>query len=79
MRKSAGISSPSVCRSKRESISARLPLLGEVDRKLKELAQKRPALVEAFLAVYPTICAQAPERHRALHDPRDFPSVERVR
>jgi len=56
-----------------------LPLLGEVDRKLKEFAQKRPALVEAFLAVYPTICAQAPERHRALHDPRDFPSVERVR
>jgi hypothetical protein len=56
-----------------------LPLLGEVDRKLKEFAQKRPALVESFLAVYPTICAQAPERHRALHDPRDFPSVERVR
>ena len=56
-----------------------LPLLGEVDRKLKEFAQKRPALVEAFLAVYPSICAQAPERHRALHDPRDFPSVERVR
>jgi len=56
-----------------------LPLLGEVDRKLKKFAGERPALVEAFLAVYPTICAQAPERHRALHDPRDFPSVERVR
>src|SRR5215469_9900962 len=39
------------------------PLLGEVDRKLKEFAGERPALVDAFLAVYPTLCAQAPERH----------------
>jgi hypothetical protein len=36
-------------------------------------------LVEAFLGVYPDLCAQAPERHRALHDPRDFPSVAEVR
>jgi hypothetical protein len=56
-----------------------LPLLQQVDQKLKDLAARRPALVEAFLKVYPDLCAQAPERHRALHDPRDFPSVAEVR
>jgi len=56
-----------------------LPLLQQVDQKLKEFAARRPALVEAFLSVYPDLCAQAPERHRALHDPRDFPSVAEVR
>ena len=34
-----------------------LPLLGEVDRNLKEFAGKRPTLIEAFLSVYPTIRA----------------------
>ncbi|MBV9085238.1 MAG: hypothetical protein JOZ62_21385 [Acidobacteriaceae bacterium] len=56
-----------------------LPLLQQVDQKLKDFAARRPALVEAFLNIYPDLCAQAPERHRALHDPRDFPSVEEVR
>jgi hypothetical protein len=56
-----------------------LPLLQQVDQQLKALSEQRPALVEAFLSVYPTLCAQAPERHRALHDPRDFRSVDRVR
>jgi Protein of unknown function (DUF3150) len=56
-----------------------LPLLQQVDQKLKEFSEQRPAFVDAFLSVYPVLCAQAPERHRALHDPRDFPSVDRVR
>jgi uncharacterized protein DUF3150 len=56
-----------------------LPLLQQVDQKLKEFAARRPALVEAFLGVYPDLCAEAPERHRALHDPRDFPSAAEVR
>jgi Protein of unknown function (DUF3150) len=56
-----------------------LPLLSQVDEQLKQFSEQRPALVEAFLTVYPTLCAQAPERHRALHDPRDFPSADRVR
>jgi hypothetical protein len=56
-----------------------LQLLQQVDQKLKEFSEQRPALVEAFLTVYPALCAQSPERHRVLHDPRDFPSVDRVR
>jgi hypothetical protein len=56
-----------------------LPLLGQVDQALKEFSEQRRALVKSFLTVYPTLCAQAPHRHRALHDPRDFPSVDRVR
>ena len=55
------------------------PLVEEVNRQLRKFSEQRPALVEAFLAVYPALCAQSPERHRALHDPRDFPSVDRVR
>ena len=38
-----------------------LPLLQQVDQKLKEFAARRPVLVEAFLSVYPDLCAQAPE------------------
>jgi acyl carrier protein phosphodiesterase len=40
------------------------PRLEQVDQKLKEFAERRAALVEAFLIVYPDLCAQAPERHR---------------
>ncbi len=56
-----------------------LPLLQQVDRQLKQFSEKRPELVEAFLAVYPAVCAEAPDRHRALHDPRDFLPLDRVR
>ena len=35
-----------------------LPLLQQVDQKLKEFAARRPALVEAFLSVYPNLCAR---------------------
>jgi hypothetical protein len=38
-----------------------LPLLQQVDQTLKEFAARRTALVEAFLTVYPDLCAQAPE------------------
>lgn len=56
-----------------------LPLLQQVDTQLKEFSKKRPELVEAFLAVYPALCAQAPDRHRALHDLRDFLPIDQVR
>jgi hypothetical protein len=56
-----------------------LPLLQQVDRQLKEFSERRPELVESFVAVYPALCAQAPDRHRALHDPRDFLPLDRVR
>jgi hypothetical protein len=56
-----------------------LPMLQQVDTRLKEFAGKRPELVEAFVAVYPALCDQAPNRFRALHDPRDFLPVDRVR
>src|SRR5690242_18352247 len=38
-----------------------LPLLKQVDEKLKEFGEIRRALVESFLRVYPDLCAQAPE------------------
>ena len=51
----------------------------QVEARLKQFAAKRPELVEAFVAVYPALCEQAPNRFRALHDPRDFLPLERVR
>ena len=36
-----------------------LPLLQQVDRQLKEFSERRPELVESFVAVYPALCAQA--------------------
>ena len=56
-----------------------LPMLQQVEARLKQFAAKRPELVEAFLAVYPALCDQAPDRFRVLHDPRDFLPVEQVR
>lgn len=56
-----------------------LPLLQQVDRQLKVFCETRPELVEAFLAVYPALCSEAPDRHRALHDPSDFLPLDRVR
>lgn len=56
-----------------------LPLVEEVYARLKIFAEKRRELVESFLAIYPAVCAQAPDRYRALHDPGDFPPMEQVR
>ena len=56
-----------------------LPILEHVDARLKEFAAQRPVLVEAFVALYPALCAQAPDRFRALHDPTDYLPIEEVR
>jgi len=56
-----------------------LPLLKEVERKMREFADQRTNLVEAFVAVYPELCQHAPGQLRALHNPLDYPPVEEVR
>lgn len=54
-------------------------LLKQVDAKMREFAEARRELVEAFVAVYPELCKSAPGRLRALHNPLDYPAVEQVR
>jgi len=56
-----------------------LPLLKQVDPKMREFAERRRELVDAFVAVYPDLCANAPGKLRALHNPLDYPPVEQVR
>ena len=56
-----------------------LPLLKQVELKMREFADQRVDLVEAFVAVYPELCQHAPGQLRALHNPLDYPPVEEVR
>jgi hypothetical protein len=56
-----------------------LPLLKQVERKMREFAEQRTNLVEAFVAVYPELRQHAPGQLRALHNPLDYPPVEEVR
>jgi hypothetical protein len=45
-----------------------LPLLKQVERKMREFADQRTSLVEAFVAIYPELCQHAPGQLRALHN-----------
>jgi hypothetical protein len=56
-----------------------LAMLITVDNRLKQFAEERPRLVEAFVEVYPALCDQAPERFRVLHNPLDFLPLDQVR
>ena len=56
-----------------------LQLLKQVDAKMREFANTRRELVEAFVAVYPDLCNSAPGRLRALHNPLDYPPIAQVR
>ncbi len=56
-----------------------LPQIETVDQKLREYAQKRLELVEAFVDAYPRLCEQAAARLRTLYNPNDYPPVDIVR
>lgn len=56
-----------------------LAMLTAVDNRLKQFAEERPKLVEAFIEVYPALCDQAPDRFRVLHNPLDFLPLDQVR
>ena len=54
-------------------------LIEEVDAKLEEFSQQREDLVEAFVAVYDDLKADARRRLNGLFDPRNYPSADKVR
>ena len=54
-------------------------MLTAVDNRLKQFAEERPKLVEAFIEVYPALCDQAPDRFRVLHNPLDYLPLDQVR
>jgi hypothetical protein len=56
-----------------------VPLIEEVDRKLREFAGERGALVDRFLDSYPILCESMSERLRVLHNPMDYPPIDMVR
>ena len=56
-----------------------LGLVETVDEKLREFSEKRSVLVEVFLAAYPRLCQEAAGRLRTLHNPTDYPPVDKVR
>jgi hypothetical protein len=56
-----------------------LPLLEQVEGRLRTLAEDRQSLVAALLAAYPALCHEAATRLRALYNPQDYPPIEYVR
>ncbi len=56
-----------------------LPQIELVDQKLREYAQKRLELVDAFVGAYPRLCGQAATRLRTLYNPDDYSPVDIVR
>jgi hypothetical protein len=54
-------------------------LVSQVERKLKQFATERAALVEIFLLAYPELCRQAEESLRSVYNRADYPTVEEVR
>ncbi len=50
-----------------------------VEAKLLQARDERPALVEQFLRVYPSLCRQISMRLRTLYNPADYPPVDYVR
>lgn len=55
------------------------PMIENVDAKLREFAERRKALIEIFLNAYPKLVEEASGRLRAIYNPNDYASVERVR
>lgn len=56
-----------------------LPLLEQMEPKLRDFAARRQELVAAFLEAYPRLCQDAAKRLRSLYNPGDYPPVEHVR
>lgn len=49
-----------------------------VEQRLRSFAADREALVQAFLAAYPSLCQDAAKRLRGLYNPADYPPVDDV-
>lgn len=56
-----------------------LPLLEQVESRLRSFATDREGLVESFLDAYPVLCHEAAARLRALYNPQDYPPDDYVR
>src|SRR5436309_11609680 len=52
--------------------------LQTVEQRLRDFAEDRRRLVDAFLAAYPSLCQEAAKRLRGLYNPADYPPVEDV-
>jgi hypothetical protein len=52
--------------------------LETVEHRLRQFAEDRKQLVQAFLSAYPSLCQDAATRLRGLYDPTDYPPVEEV-
>jgi len=50
--------------------------LQAVEQRLRQFAEDRRQLVNAFLSAYPSLCQQAAKRLRGLYNPADYPPVE---
>lgn len=55
-----------------------LPLLEQMEAKLRDFAARRQELVVGFLVAYPRLCQDAAKRLRSLYNPGDYPPVEHV-
>src|ERR1700720_1498171 len=56
-----------------------VPLIEDVDRKLREFERERTDLVDRFLDSYPTLCESMSDRLRVLHNPTDYPPIDMVK
>jgi hypothetical protein len=52
--------------------------LQTVEHRLRQFAEERRQLVDAFLSAYPSLCQDAARRLRGLYNPADYPPVEDV-
>jgi hypothetical protein len=55
-----------------------LPLLEQMEAKLRDFAARRHKLVAGFLEAYTRLCQDAAKRLRSLYNPGDYPPVEHV-
>ena len=53
--------------------------LETVEHRLRQFAEDRRQLVEAFLSAYPSLCQDAAKRLRGLYNPADYPRARRSR
>src|SRR5580692_3811364 len=56
-----------------------VPLIEDVDRRLREFERERADLVDRFLDSYPTLCESMSDRLRVLHNPTDYPPIDMVK
>jgi hypothetical protein len=52
--------------------------LETVECRLRQFAEDRKQLIQAFLTVYPSLCQDAERRLRGLYDPTEYPQIDDV-